>query len=152
MILHYGNIQQGGIGFGDPKLSAPQAGLMAALAQGIVGGEMAWPLVVVGILFGIAMIMLKVKSPMLVSVGMYLPLETTFAIFIGGVIRWVTDSFASRRGYNHAQKTRVENVGILAASGLIAGEALVGLVTATCNFFDIKIFHFTENPSYLVGL
>src|SRR5260221_5780781 len=44
--LHQGNINKGGIGFGDPGLSAPQAGLMASLAQGIVGGEMAWPLVV----------------------------------------------------------------------------------------------------------
>ena len=46
---------------------------MAALAQGIVGGEMAWPLVVAGALFGVALIMLQVKSPMLVAVGMYLP-------------------------------------------------------------------------------
>src|SRR6266568_676078 len=65
LILHQGNINRGGIGFGDPQLSAPQAGLMASLAQGIVGGDMAWSLVVVGILFGAAMIMLRVKSPML---------------------------------------------------------------------------------------
>jgi putative OPT family oligopeptide transporter len=152
MILHEGNIAQGGIGFGDPKLSAPQAGLMAALAQGIVGGDMPWSLVVVGILFGAAMIMLRVKSPMLVAVGMYLPLETTFAIFIGGIIRWVTDTMRDRRGYNEAQKIRVENVGILAASGLIAGEALVGLVTAAANFFDLPLPGIFQNPSYIVGL
>ena len=63
----------GGMGFGDAELSAPQAGLMAALAQGIVGGEMAWPLVIVGILMGLGFVLLKVRSPMLVSVGMYLP-------------------------------------------------------------------------------
>src|SRR5437763_471874 len=68
MILHEGNIAQGGFGCRQPKLSAPQAGLMAALAQGIVGGEMAWSLVVVGILFGAAMVMPRVKSPMLVAV------------------------------------------------------------------------------------
>jgi putative OPT family oligopeptide transporter len=152
MILHEGNIAQGGIGFGDPKLSAPQAGLMAALAQGIVGGEMAWSLVVVGILFGVAMIMLRVKSPMLVAVGMYLPLETTFAIFVGGMIRWVTDSMRDRRGYNQAQKIRVENVGILAASGLIAGEALLGLVTAAFNFFNVPLPSMFQNPSYILGL
>ena len=89
--LHLANIKSGGIGFGDPKLSAPQAGLMAALAQGIVGGNMAWPLVVVGIFMGLALIMVQVRSPMLFAVGMYLPLETTFAIFLGGVIRWITD-------------------------------------------------------------
>src|SRR2546430_15583309 len=75
--LHQGNINTGGIGFGDPRLSAPQAGLMASLAQGIVGGEMAWPLVIAGIMMGIAMILFKVKSPMLVAIGMYLPFATT---------------------------------------------------------------------------
>jgi putative OPT family oligopeptide transporter len=59
-ILYVGNIKAGGTGFGDKALPAPQAGLMASLAQGIVGGEMAWPLVIAGAFFGIAMIMLKV--------------------------------------------------------------------------------------------
>ncbi len=116
--------------FGSPELSAPQAGLMAMLAQGIVGGNMAWPLVVVGILMGFAMIMVKVKSPMLFAVGMYLPLNTTFAIFVGGIIRWITDKLRDRRGLNEAQKARVDNAGILTASGLIAGEALCGLAVA----------------------
>jgi putative OPT family oligopeptide transporter len=116
--------------FGSPQLAAPQAGLMAMLAQGIVGGSMAWPLVVVGILLGFAMILVKVRSPMLFSVGMYLPLDTTFAIFIGGIIRWITDMLRDRRGLNEAQKARVENAGVLTASGLIAGEALCGLVIA----------------------
>ena len=69
LALHQGNINIGGIGFGDPKLSAPQAGLMASLAQGIVGGDMAWPLIITGILMGVAMIMIGVKSPMLVAIG-----------------------------------------------------------------------------------
>ena len=116
--------------FGSPALSAPQAGLMAMLAQGIVGGNMPWPLVVVGILMGLAMVMVQVKSTMLFSVGMYLPLETTFAIFVGGVIRWVTDKLRDRRGFNDAQKARVDNAGVLTASGLIAGEALCGIVIA----------------------
>jgi putative OPT family oligopeptide transporter len=151
-ILHVGNIRAGGTGFGDPQLPAPQAGLMAALAQGIVGGEMAWPLVATGALFGIALIMLKVRSPMLVSVGMYLPFATTFSIFIGGMIRWLSDTLATRRGLNEAQKTRVESVGILISSGLIAGEALTGLVIATFRFEEWKIFEFTENPLYVLGL
>ena len=116
--------------FGSAALSAPQAGLMAMLAQGIVGGNMAWPLVVVGILMGFALIMVEVRSPMLFSVGMYLPLETTFAIFVGGIIRWTTDKLRDRRGYNDAQKARVDNTGVLTASGLIAGEALCGIVIA----------------------
>ncbi len=116
--------------FGSPQLSAPQAGLMASLSQGIVGGNMPWPLVVVGILMGLGLIMVQVKSPMLFSVGMYLPLETTFAIFVGGLFRWFTDQMRDRRKFNDAQKARVENAGVLIASGLIAGEALCGLVVA----------------------
>jgi putative OPT family oligopeptide transporter len=124
MLLHKG------FGFGSAALPAPQAGLMATLATGIVGGNMPWPLVVVGMLFGIAMIMMQVRSPMLVAVGMYLPFATTFAIFVGGIIRSIGDWAAKRRGLNSAQHARVENAGILTASGLIAGEALMGLLWA----------------------
>jgi putative OPT family oligopeptide transporter len=134
-VLHFSNIAQGGIGFGDRQLSAPQAGLMATLSQGIVGGEMAWPLVVVGIALGISLILIRVRSPMLFAVGMYLPLETTFAIFVGGMIRGYVDLRTEARGFNEAQKARVENTGILVASGLIAGEALMGLLVAAVVFF-----------------
>jgi hypothetical protein len=103
---------------------------MAALSQGIVRGEMNWPLVIVGIAMGLAMILVRVKSPMLVAVGMYLPLATTFAIFTGGLIRWVVDRMAEKRELNAAQSARVENAGVLTASGLIAGEALMGLGVA----------------------
>ena len=116
--------------FGSAALPAPQAGLMAMLSKGIVGGDMAWPLVVVGILMGFALIMVEVKSPMLFSVGMYLPLGTTFAIFVGGMVRWVMDKLRDRRDFNPAQRARVDNAGVLTASGLIAGEALCGLVIA----------------------
>lgn len=117
-------------GFGTRQLAAPQAGLMAALAQGIVGGDMPWALVGVGIFFGIAMIMMQVRSPMLVAVGMYLPFETTFAIFVGGVFRSIGDWVARRRGLNEAQRARVDNAGVLTASGLIAGESIFGLLWA----------------------
>ncbi|MCX6257621.1 MAG: OPT/YSL family transporter, partial [Bacteroidia bacterium] len=82
-FLNQADIAQGHMngydgGFGSPKLSAPQAGLMSMLAKGIVGGQMAWPLILIGMLMGTAFIMMQVRSPMLVCVGMYLPLETTF--------------------------------------------------------------------------
>ena len=136
-VLHFADLKlfPANGGFGSPRLPAPQAGLMAALSSGIVGGEMAWPLVLVGICMGISLILIKVKSPMLFSVGMYLPLETTFAIFVGGVIRGIVDRMREKRGYNDAQKARVENAGVLAASGLIAGEALMGLLVAAVVFF-----------------
>ena len=153
MLLHEANIRAGGIGFGDRQLSAPQAGLMATLAIGIVGGDMPWSLVVVGIFFGIALIMMQVKSPMLVAVGMYLPFETTFAIFLGGVFRSLGDWVAKRRGFNGAQMARVENAGVLTASGLIAGEAVLGLLWAGLQFAPewtrTQIF---SNPSYLAGI
>jgi putative OPT family oligopeptide transporter len=153
MLLHEANIRAGGVGFGDRQLSAPQAGLMATLAIGIVGGDMPWPLVVVGIFFGIAMIMMQVKSPMLVAVGMYLPFETTFAIFLGGVFRSLGDWVAKRRGFNGAQMARVENAGVLTASGLIAGEAVLGLLWAGLQFApDWTRTQIFTNPSYLAGL
>jgi putative OPT family oligopeptide transporter len=152
MILHEGNKRMGGIGFGDPKLPAPQAGLMASLAEGIVGGDMAWPLIGVGIMLGIAMILIQVRSPMLVAIGMYLPLGTTSAIFVGGMIRWLTDTMARRKGFNEAQRARVENTGILIASGYIAGEALVGLITAWFNFKEWPLPVFFKEPSYLAGV
>ena len=93
---------------------------------------------------------------MLVAVGMYLPFGTTFAIFVGGVFRSIGDWVADRRGFNHAQKARVENAGVLTASGLIAGEAVLGLVWAGLQFVpkweraepSAQIF---REPSYLVG-
>jgi len=146
--------------FGSPSLSAPQAGLMAMLAKGIVGGNMAWPLVIVGIFMGFALIMVQVRSPMLFAVGMYLPLETTFAIFLGGVIRWVTDTLRDRRGYNDAQKARVENAGVLTASGLIAGEALCGIAIAAIiarklardPHAEAKLFQLASGHLWITGL
>lgn len=151
-VLHFSNIKQGGSGFGDRALAAPQAGLMATLSQGIVGGEMAWPLVIVGILMGVALILVRVKSPMLFAVGMYLPLETTAAIFVGGMIRAIIDRAVTRRQHNEAQKARVENAGILAASGLIAGEALMGLVVAAIVFFRDSFWSISWTPPGVLSL
>jgi putative OPT family oligopeptide transporter len=151
LLLNQANINSGGIGFGDRQLSAPQAGLMAMLSKGIVGGEMAWPLIVVGILMGIALILVEVRSPMLFAVGMYLPLETTFAIFVGGVIRWITDKMRDRRDFNDAQKARVENAGVLTASGLIAGEALMGIVIAVFKFKRWPLPVIFAHPHVLLG-
>jgi putative OPT family oligopeptide transporter len=138
--------------FGSAQLPAPQAGLMAMLSKGIVGGDMAWPLVIVGILLGLGMIMIEVKSVMLFAVGMYLPLGTTFAIFVGGIIRWITDKLRDRRGFNAAQKARVDNAGVLTASGLIAGEALCGLVIAGLvgSNHDVTLFKWT--PPFLLAM
>jgi putative OPT family oligopeptide transporter len=158
-ILNDGDVARGAVegykgGFGSQELPAPQASLMAILARGIVGGEMAWPLIIVGIFMGFGFILMGVKSPMLVSVGMYLPLTTTFAIFVGGLIKGITNMVTERRKYNEGQKARTENVGILLASGLIAGEALMGLVVAMFavgGIFMFNVFSFFQNPAFLIG-
>ncbi len=129
-ILHASDIALGFSGIGGPNLPAPQAFLMAMLATGIVGGEMAWPLVLVGMAFSVGLILIKSPSPMLIAVGMYLPLETTFAIFVGGGIRYVLDVLMDRKGVKGGLRARVGNNGLLVASGLIAGEALTGVILA----------------------
>jgi putative OPT family oligopeptide transporter len=152
VILHEGDIKLGGTGLGGSNLSAPQAGLMATLSQGIVGGDMAWPLIIVGILMAVGFILVKVKSPMLVCVGMYLPLETSFAIFIGGLIKGLLDMVAKKRELNAAQKARVENNGVLIASGLIAGEALIGLLFAGMAVADVKFDSWLPSASAMFPL
>ena len=124
-LLHTGYAETGGIGGTD--LPAPQAGLMAMLSQGIITGEMAWPLVIMGAFFSVGLILIGAPSPMLIAVGMYLPFHTTSAIFIGGAIKWIADSIMNKR---QLKKEIFENTGILLASGLIAGQALMGIIIA----------------------
>ncbi len=155
-ILHEGDIEVGKQlgyegGFGSKALPAPQASLMAILSQGIVGGNMAWPLIIVGMLMGVGFILMQVKSPMLVSIGMYLPLQTTFAIFIGGIIKGILDIYQKKRKFGEKKKAKVNNVGILLASGLIAGEALIGLLFAGLAFFKVEVWRFS-NPSFLTSI
>ena len=125
--LHQANIARGGIGIGDRELSAPQAGLMAQLAQGIVGGQMPWGLILFGMFFAVGLILMKAPSPTLIAVGMYLPFETTGAIFVGGCLKWLADKLAARKGI---AGENFDNFGSLVASGLIAGESLTGVLMA----------------------
>jgi putative OPT family oligopeptide transporter len=133
MLLHQAN------GIGSEELPAPQASLMAMVSQGIVGGEMAWPLVVAGMFFAVALIMIKSPSPMLVAVGMYLPFPTTFAIFIGGLIKYIVDRVSEKKVEKDSDRDIVHNTGLLLASGLIAGEALVGILLAAFVGADINL-------------
>jgi putative OPT family oligopeptide transporter len=129
IILHEGSKLAGTGGIGGEVLPAPQAGLMALLAQGIVGGEMAWPLIVFGMAFCLMLLLIQAPSPMLIAVGMYLPLQTTFAIFVGGMIRWIFDTRLKKLGsLTEQQRYLGENTGVLISSGLIAGEALMGVL------------------------
>ena len=117
-------------GFGGPNLAAPQAGLMAALSQGIVGGEMAWPLVRRRHRDGD--LADPDQGPLADALlGRHVPAARDDL----RDLRRRPDPRHRRqarrgRGFNDAQKARVENAGVLVASGLIAGEALMGLVVA----------------------
>jgi putative OPT family oligopeptide transporter len=159
IILNQGDINMGiqqGYegGFGSKNLSAPQAGLMATLSQGIIGGEMTWGLIIAGMIMGVAFILMGIKSPMLIFVGMYLPFSTVFAIFTGGLIKGVLDMYVARRKYNEGQLAVSENTGVLLASGLIAGEALMGLVVAVFAMFNIFFSDMLSSlhPHYITGL
>jgi OPT family oligopeptide transporter len=126
IALHEANLATGGIG--GRALPAPQAGLMAQLAKGIVGGQMAWGLLAIGAAFGSALLLFGARSPMLVAVGMYLPFDTTSAIFLGGVMKWIADRMAEKLSGD--KRLAFEEKGTLLASGLIAGEAIVGILLA----------------------
>jgi len=155
IILHEGNIAAGGIGIGDSELPAPQAGLMAQLATGIVGGEMPWGLILIGVGLAVALILIKAPAPMLIAVGMYLPFETTFAIFVGGMIKGFADSVVKPR-LTGERRGIFDNIGILLASGFIAGEALTGVLIAGLvlvgvpsiseRLFGVASFPFAEGP------
>jgi len=145
-ILHNGT--EGGIG--GPSLPAPQAGLMAIMAKGIVGGEMAWPLLLIGAGLAVCLILLRAPSVMLIAVGIYLPFETTFAIFVGGVIKALFDRIIAKRAIGAEDRVKLENRGILLASGLIAGEALTGVLLASLVIMNFELPRFGDSP--LVGL
>jgi putative OPT family oligopeptide transporter len=117
-------------GIGSETLPAPQAGLMAMMSQGIMAGQMAWPLVLIGALMAVALILLRVPSVMLIAVGMYLPFYSTAAIFVGGIFRGLMDAWLHRQNLPGAARERAENVGTLVASGLIAGESITAIVLA----------------------
>ena len=115
---------------GSTNLPAPQAGLMALMSRGIVGGDMAWPLVIAGMFLAIGLILIKAPSPMLIAVGMYLPFSSTSAIFVGGIISWLLYKSLAWKKTSADEKTRAGNVGTLVASGFIAGESLMAVLLA----------------------
>ena len=115
---------------GSPELPAPQAGLMALISQGIVGGDMAWPLVIAGMALAAVMILIQAPSPMLIAVGMYLPFPSTAGIFVGGLVSWWLTRSLDEQEATGEERTRATNTGVLLSSGFIAGEALMAVLLA----------------------
>ena len=119
-------------------LTAPQATLMAAVADGLFGGGLPWGMVGWGMGVAAAIIALDLwlarrgstfRTPVLaVAVGIYLPLELSVAIFLGGLVAWAASRFIRRRG--EAEPGLGARHGLLFAAGLITGEALVGILLA----------------------
>lgn len=111
-------------GFGTTELSAPQATLMKMITEGVMDGNLPWGLVGIGVC--IALIFEVLHIPVLpVAIGLYLPLELSSTIMLGGVIRHFAD-----KGKSEAEKKDETNSGILFSSGMIAGEGLVGILLA----------------------
>ncbi len=124
---------------GVKALNAPQATLMAAVAKGIFVGGLPWDMIGLGALVGAGVIVLdqllarsgsRWRAPVLaVAVGIYLPLEYTSPIFLGGVIAEVVDRWQARHNPGKDPE-QLRRRGLLFASGLIAGEAIVGVLIA----------------------
>ena len=119
-------------------LAAPQASLMQALASGIFGAGIKWNFIIMGFVLAAALIVLdKIQEkrgstfrfPVLaVAVGIYLPLGLSIPIFVGGLIAWQVKRRS--RELDEEQRTKREGLGLLVASGLITGEALMGVMVA----------------------
>jgi putative OPT family oligopeptide transporter len=108
--------------FGSPEFPAPQATLMKTIIEGVLAGSMPWTLVGTGA--GVALsAMLCGVSGLAFAIGVYLPLSSMLPIYVGGCVR----AFSTRGA---AQETPGSDPGVLAASGLVAGEALTGLAVA----------------------
>jgi putative OPT family oligopeptide transporter len=131
---------------GSTNLPAPQSFVMASIAQGIFLGDMNWPMFVFGVVVGLILIYLELPV-MAVAIGIYLPFTLTLPIMIGGILKYGTDEFIVKK-VNRIDKPaedlsseectsrisklkeKISNRGILFASGLIAGEAIIGVIIA----------------------
>ncbi|TCS96915.1 putative OPT family oligopeptide transporter [Hazenella coriacea] len=112
-------------GIGGNELPAPKAVLMKIIAEGLMSGNLPWELILIGAALAISLEFLGINS-LTIAVGFYLPLSVSAPIMIGGIVRWVTQSWIKNDGL---RKLR-EETGTLFASGLIAGEALISVIIA----------------------
>jgi putative OPT family oligopeptide transporter len=116
-------------------LPAPQATLISALAQGVIGGHLNWTMLGIGGLVGVALILLDAAlgamnklriPPLAVGIGIYLPMSATFAVVVGALISHWYDNQAKKM----PNPERAERLGTLVASGLIVGESIWGVINA----------------------
>lgn len=113
-------------GFGSEAIPAPQATLMKMIVEGVMNGNLPWSLVFIGAFIAIAFEVIGI-SALPVAIGLYLPLELSTTIMLGGIIRWIADKQKAKSG---EKKDDDAGSGILFCSGMIAGEGLVGILLA----------------------
>ncbi len=146
---------------GSRQLPAPQAFLMKGIVQGVLGGEMLWPYVIAGMVLAIVLILIDL--PVLpVAIGIYLPFTLSVPIFAGGIIRHYTDVYLKKE-YNQNEEEisdwelaiKLKNVtpqektirtGLLFTAGLVAGEALMGVIIAILIVLGINLTVFSYAP------
>lgn len=121
--------------FGSNTIPAPQATLMKMIVEGVMNGNLPWALVFIGAFIAIAFEVVGIGS-LPVAIGLYLPLELSTTIMIGGLIRLVVD----KKNAKNAEKENADaSNGILFCSGMIAGEGLVGIILAILAVFSVNI-------------
>ena len=119
-------------GFGSDELGAPQATLMKLIVEGVMGGDLPWGLVFIGVFIAVAVELIGI--PVLpFAIGVYLPVQLNACIMVGGVIRLIVEKISKK---DESKKESVNN-GILFCSGMIAGEGLVGILLALLAVFGI---------------
>ena len=120
-------------GFGSDELGAPQATLMKLIVEGVMGGDLPWVLVFIGVFIAVAVELIGI--PVLpFAIGVYLPVQLNACIMVGGLIRLAFDKI---KGKKAEHKEEIVNDGILFCSGMIAGEGLVGIVLALLAVFGV---------------
>ena len=119
-------------GFGSDELGAPQATLMKLIVEGVMGGDLPWGLVFIGVF--IAIVVEIIGIPVLpFAIGVYLPVQLNACIMVGGLIRLAMEKLNRKE----EEKKEIINDGILFSSGMIAGEGLVGIVLALLSVFGV---------------
>ncbi|EMA49723.1 OPT family oligopeptide transporter [Halococcus thailandensis] len=122
-------------GLGSQTLPAPQAGLMALIAESVLNGTANWGMVLIGATFAAVLIMMDV--PVLpFAVGMYLPISLATPIFLGGVLKAIVTRYVERTGDEEATERATLN-GRIVAAGLIAGEAIMGIVVGAIRILGV---------------
>ena len=122
-------------GYGTAEIPAPQAQLMKMIVEGIMGGNLPWGLVFIGVFLAICLEILRIPV-MPFAIGLYLPIYLNATIMIGGVVRGLLDR---RKGVDEKTKTAQSTDGTLYCAGMIAGEGLVGILLAVFAVFGISL-------------